>query len=84
MIKRFINFNNTPTITYDSIRKDGETFDKIIEGISYDKIKKYDDRIIKLHSDLTKQTDPIKKQIITKEISILKLQIEIENLKGKK
>ena len=83
MIKRFTNFNKTTTITYDSIKNDGDTFDKLIEGINYEKIKSYDNRVIKLHSDLSKQNNPVKKQIITKEIAILKLQIEIENLKGK-
>lgn len=83
MIKRFTNFNKTTTITYDSIKNDGDKFDKLIEGINYEKIKSYDNRVIKLHSDLSKQNNPVKKQIITKEIAILKLQIEIENLKGK-
>lgn len=83
MIKRFTNFNKTTTITYDSIKNDAGRFDKLIEGINYEKIKSYDNRVIKLHSDLSKQNEPIKKQIITKEIAILKLQIEIENLKGK-
>ena len=84
MIKKFINFNTTSTITYDSSRKDGEIFDMIVENINYEKIRKYDDIVRVFSSELTKLTDSNKKQIITKQIAIVKLQIEIEKLKGTK
>lgn len=84
MIKKFINFNTTPTITYDSSKKDGDIFDMIVESINYEKIRKYDDIVRVFSSELTKLTDSNKKQIITKQIAIVKLQIEIEKLKGTK
>ena len=84
MIKKFINFNTTSTITYDSSKKDGDIFDKIVESINYEKIRKYDDIVRVFSSELTKLTDSNKKQIITKQIAIVKLQIEIEKLKGTK
>jgi hypothetical protein len=84
MIKKFINFNTTSTITYDSSKKDGDIFDMIVEGINYEKMRKYDDIVRVFSSELSKQTDNNKKQILTKQIAIVKLQIEIEKLKGTK
>lgn len=84
MIKKFINFNTTSTITYDSSKKDGDIFDMIVEGINYKKIKKYDDIVRVFSSELSKITDSNEKQILTKQIAIVKLQIEIERLKGTK
>ena len=84
MIKKFINFNTTSTITYDSSKRDGEMFDMIVEGINYKKIRKYDDIVRLFSSELSKITDRNKKQILTKQIAIVKLQIEIERLKGTK
>lgn len=84
MIRKFINFNTNSTITYDSSKKDGEIFDMIVESINYEKIRKYDDIVRVFSSELTKLTDSNKKQIITKQIAIVKLQIEIEKLKGTK
>ncbi|UUW11348.1 hypothetical protein NLG42_11190 [Flavobacterium plurextorum] len=84
MIKKFINFNTTSTITYDSSKRDGEMFDMIVEGINYKKIRKFDDIVRLFSSELSKITDRNKKQILTKQIAIVKLQIEIERLKGTK
>lgn len=84
MIQKFINFNTTSTITYDSSKKDGDIFDMIVESINYEKIRKYDDIVRVFSSELSKLTDSNKKQIITKQIAIVKLQIEIEKLKGTK
>jgi hypothetical protein len=84
MIQKFINFNTTSNITYDSSKKDGDIFDMIVENINYEKIRKYDDIVRVFSTELSKLTDSNKKQIITKQIAIVKLQIEIEKLKGTK
>jgi hypothetical protein len=84
MIQKFITFNTNSTITYNSSKKDGEIFDMIVESINYEKIRKYDDIVRVFSSELTKLTDSNKKQIISKQIAIVKLQIEIEKLKGTK